>query len=202
MKPVYLLAVGAWILAGCTNVGLAAAEPAAPGAARAATELAATGSAAPTAASTRPASALKAASSGAGERDDASRILDRLSADCAGAGAQRGAVALESREALASAAKGAGLAGGSLDALLAWPVDFAAGESVAMVWAGQMPNPAWTIAIDHDPVRVGDALVMSVRIDRPPPGRMVVQMIAHPCIFVRLAPGDPARIDARWIERR
>lgn len=185
--PMIALLVGVALLAACTSTSEAAPEAA----------VGAMENAGPGTAGQAGAEQTKARS-----EDDAARILARVAADCSAAGVQRGASALRSREALESAARGAGVAGASLDALLAWPVDFAAGESVAMVRAGQLPNPAWTLAVDHDPVLVGDALVLSARIERPPPGRMVVQMVVHPCVFARVSAADYKRIDARWIERR
>ncbi len=130
------------------------------------------------------------------------RILARQPADCATAGEQRGAGAIRSREALASVARGAGISQPDVAAVLDWPVDYSRGESVVLVRAGALPNPAWTMSVDQDPIVVADALVLSARIDRPPPGRIVVQMIASPCVFLRLAASDYRRIDARWIERR
>ncbi|MGE0312640.1 MAG: hypothetical protein AB7P21_13590 [Lautropia sp.] len=142
---------------------------------------------------------------GGGTQDGAlpeGRILARRAADCAAAGAQRGALSVRSRDALASVAKGAGVAPADLAAVLDWPVDYGTAESVVLVRAGALPNPAWTLAVDQDPVVVGDALVLSARIDRPPPGRMVVQMIASPCVFLHLSGAGYARVDVRWIERR
>lgn len=129
-------------------------------------------------------------------------MLARLPAACERAGGQRFAQSLGSREALATVVDGAGLAQPARETLLGWRVDFRAGESVVLVHAGMQPNPGWTLGVPQDPVRQGERLVLSARLDPPPRGAMVVQMIAHPCLFLHLAGPGYRQVDLRWIERR
>jgi len=96
----------------------------------------------------------------------------------------------------------ASIAPGMRAALESFEVDFKAGQSVALVRPGALPNLGYRISIPHKslPVSAG-ILAVQVVVEPPPPHLLQAQVIAFPCIYLRLADSGYDRIDV-GVERR
>jgi hypothetical protein len=91
---------------------------------------------------------------------------------------------------------------GTRVALESFGIDFKAGQSAALVRPGALPNLGYRISIPRSslPVSAG-ILEVQVVVEPPPPNLLQAQVIAFPCIYLRLAASDYDRIEVA-VERR
>jgi len=76
-------------------------------------------------------------------------------------------------------------------ALASFRIDFNAGESALLVRPGALPNLGYRIAIPQDrlPVTAG-TLAVQLLVEPPPSHLLQAQVIAFPCVYLRLAGAD------------
>ena len=87
-------------------------------------------------------------------------------------------------------------------ALSSWRVDFARGQSVVLVRVGPQPNPGYRVTVEQEILPVKARTVQAIAVVHPPPGnRMQAQVIAYPCVYLKLE-GAPYRKVAVELERR
>ena len=89
----------------------------------------------------------------------------------------------------------AAIAPGMRAALASFRVDFNAGESALLVRPGALPNLGYRIAIPQErlPVTAG-TLGVQVLVEPPPSRLLQAQVIAFPCVYLRLAGADYAGV--------
>ena len=80
-------------------------------------------------------------------------------------------------------------------ALTSFGVDFNAGESAVLVRPGALPNLGYRISLPQQRLPVtADTLAVQLRVEPPPPHLLQAQVIAFPCVYLRLANADYSRI--------
>ena len=89
----------------------------------------------------------------------------------------------------------AGIDPGMRAALASFRIDFNAGESALLVRPGALPNLGYRIAIPQVrlPVTAG-TLGVQLLVEPPPPHLLQAQVIAFPCVYLRLAGADYAGV--------
>jgi hypothetical protein len=85
----------------------------------------------------------------------------------------------------------AGIDEGMRAALASFEIGFNAGESAVLVRPGALPNLGYRILIPQQrlPVSAG-TLGVNLQVEPPPPHLLQAQVIAFPCIYLRLAGAD------------
>ena len=71
--------------------------------------------------------------------------------------------------------------------LWSWRVDFADGQSVALVSAGPQPNPGYRVTVEEGSLPVRDQVLQARLTVTPPPAESIqAQVISFPCLYIRL----------------
>lgn len=96
----------------------------------------------------------------------------------------------------------AAIAPGMRAALASLDIDFSAGESAALVRPGALPNLGYRISIPQQQLPVyGRTLGVEVVVEPPPSQLMQAQVIAFPCVYLRLRGGGYEQV-AVEVQRR
>lgn len=81
-------------------------------------------------------------------------------------------------------------------AIAAWPVGWGQGEALVVVQGGAQPNPGYGIVVDRIGRTAAGGPRVEARVSAPPRGMLQPQVIAHPCVILRVAGLAPGAADA------
>lgn len=90
----------------------------------------------------------------------------------------------------------AGIGGATRAAMSSWRVDFPAGQSVALVDAGPLPNPGYRVSVRATSLPIKDqTLYVRLVVVPPAAGRVQAQVIAFACVYLHLGPASYRKIE-------
>jgi hypothetical protein len=111
---------------------------------------------------------------------------DSRATSCRGGGDQPGVRVIGTSEALRSQLDALGIDAVTAGAIAAWPVAWGRGESLVVVQGGAQPNPGYGIVVERIGRTTAGGPRVEARVDAPPRGVLQPQVIAHPCVVVRV----------------